>query len=116
MGKDILELFDLPYTNSCYLHAGGTPIGAYDPAYVNMQRILEMAGFTHINFFMNNYFTHAYPQQLKYYCDQIDAKVLIPTHGKKPERLLATNGRQRLLPKKYATYIFKNNQLVEVEG
>ena len=84
--EHILELFDLPNDNACYLHAGGTPIGAYDPAYANMKKVLELSGFTHINFFMNNYFTHAYPSQLKYYCDKIDAKVLIPTHGYKPER------------------------------
>ena len=108
-----LELFDLPNSNACYLHAGGTPIGAYDPAYANMKKVLELSGFTHINFFMNNYFTHAYPSQVRYYCDEIDAKVLIPTHGYKPERLHASNNRQRLLPKLYTTYIYENEQLVE---
>ncbi|MBQ7890137.1 MAG: hypothetical protein IJ356_10295 [Erysipelotrichaceae bacterium] len=110
----IMELFDLPNQDACYLHSGGIPIGAYDPAYANMQRILEMAGFTHINFFMNNYFSHAYPPQVKYYCDEIDAKVLIPTHGNNPERLLAKEGRQRLLPKLGVTYVMEDDKLVEV--
>ena len=112
--EHILELFDLPNTDACYLHAGGTPIGEYDPAYANMKKVLELSKFKHINFFMNNYFTHAYPSQLKYYCDEIDAKVLIPTHGYKPERLQAKNNRQRLLPKLNTTYILENDQLVEV--
>ncbi|MDD6466672.1 MAG: hypothetical protein PUF50_00620 [Erysipelotrichaceae bacterium] len=112
--EHLLELLDLPNQNASYLHSGGMPMGAYDPAYENLQRVLKLSGFTHINFFMNRYFTHAYPQQLKYYCDQIDAKVLIPTHGYQPERLLATNGRMRLLPKKYATYVLDGEQLVEV--
>ena len=111
--EHIMELFDLPNSNACYLHAGGSPIGAYDPAYANMKKVLGLTGFMHINFFMNNYFTHAYPQQLKYYCDQIDAKVLIPSHGYNPERLHASNNRQRLLPKLYTTYILENEQLVE---
>ena len=52
---------------------------------------------------------------LKYYTDEIDARVLIPVHGNNPERLFAKEGRQRLLPKKYQTYILENNQLVEVD-
>ena len=108
-----MELFDLPNENACYLHSGGIPSGSYDPRYANLLRIIELAGFEHVNFFMQNYFTHAYPSQLKYYCDQIDAKVLIPVHGFNPERLLASSGRQRLLPKKYQSYILENNQLVE---
>lgn len=113
--KHIMELFELPNENACYLHSGGIPIGAYDPAYANMQKILKMAGFTHINFFMNNYFSHAYPPQVKYYCDQIDAKVLIPTHGYNPERLLAKEGRERLLPKYKTAYVFDGTKLVEVK-
>ena len=108
-----MELFDLP--KGGYLHSGGMPIGAFDPAFANLQRILKLAGFEHIGFFMSNYFTHAYPSQLKYYCDQVDAKVLIPSHGRNPERLLASNGRQRLLPKLYQTYVLENDQLVEAE-
>lgn len=113
--EHIMELFDLPNANSCYLHSGGIPSGAYDPRYHNLHKILGLAGFEHVNFFMSNYFTHAYPPQLKYYCDQIDAKVLIPCHGKNPYRLKASNGRQQLLPKKYQTYVLENDQLVEVE-
>ncbi|MBR3841571.1 MAG: hypothetical protein IKM20_10580 [Erysipelotrichales bacterium] len=110
--KHSMELFDLPSTDASYLHSGGTPIGAYDPAYKNMQRIIEAAGFTHINFFMNNYFTHAYPPQVKYYCDEIDAKVLIPTHGNNPERLLPKSGVQ-LIPKLGVAYVFDGEKLVE---
>lgn len=113
--KNSMELFDLPNEDAHYLHSGGTPIGAYDPAYRNLQNILKKAGFTHVNFFMNNFFTHAYPPQLKYYVDQINAKVLVPAHGKNPERLLAPAGRQRLLPKLMSVYEFDGEKLVEVE-
>lgn len=109
--EHIMELFDFPA--GCYLHSGGIPTGTYDPRYANLRKVVEMAGFEHVNFFMQNYFGHAYPPQLKYYCDQIDAKVLVPVHGYNPERLHASNGRQRLLPKQYQTYIFENDHLVE---
>ena len=112
--EHIMELFDLP--DGCYLHSGGIPTGTYDPRYANLCKIVEMSGFKHVNFFMKNYFGHAYPPQLKYYCDQIDAKVLVPVHGYNPERLYAANGRQRLLPKQYQTYVLENNQLVEEES
>ncbi len=108
-----LDLFDLPSKNASYLHAGGTPIGAFDPAYENLMHILKEANFTHINFFMDNYFTHAYPSQVKYYCDEIDAKVLIPTHGLNPERLFPGNNRLRLLPKLGVTYTFDGEKFVE---
>ena len=110
----IMELFDLPNQDASYLHSGGTPIGEFDPAYANMQRILKMTGFEHVNFFMSNYFTHAYPPQVKYYCDQVDAKVLIPTHGNNPERLHAKEDRIRLLPELGKTYVMENDKLVEV--
>ncbi len=110
----IMELFDLPNQDSSYLHSGGIPIGEFDPAYANMSRILKLAGFTHVNFHMNNYFTHAYPPQVKYYCDEVDAKVLIPTHGNNPERLYAKEGRIRLLPELRKTYVMENDRLVEV--
>jgi ribonuclease J len=110
----IMELFDLPNQDASYLHSGGTPIGEFDPAYANMQRILKMTGFEHVNFFMSNYFTHAYPPQVKYYCDQVDAKVLIPTHGSNPERLYAKEDRIRLPPELGKTYVMENDRLVEV--
>lgn len=111
----IMEVFDLPNKDASYLHSGGVPIGDYDPAYQNMEHILELAGFKHINFFQKNYFSHAYPCQVKYYVDQIDAKVLVPSHSIKPERLKAPEGRQQLIPVLGATYIMKDNQLVKKE-
>lgn len=110
-----LDLFDLPSTDASYLHAGGTPIGSFDPAYENLMRIISKSGFKHVNFFMDNYFTHAYPNQVKYYCDEIDAKVLIPTHGKNPEKLFPGNNRSRLLPKLGVTYVFDGETFVEEE-
>ena len=110
----IMELFDLPNQDASYLHSGGIPIGEFDPAYGNMKRILAMSGFTHVNFFMNNYFTHAYPPQVKFYCDEVDAKILIPTHGNNPERLLAKEGRTQFLPELRKTYVLENDKLVEV--
>lgn len=109
----IMELFDLHSKGATYLHSGGMPIGSYDPAYKNLLKVLELAGFEHVNFFQKNYFSHAYPAQVKAYCDHIMPKVLVPTHSYNPERLYAKAPTTRLLPKLYQTYVLENDVLVE---
>ena len=105
---NIMELFGLPCTGAVYLHADGIPIGAFDPAYGNMRKIVEKAGFDYVTFFCDNYFGHGYPQQVKYFVDQVNPKVLIPCHSYNPERLLPRDGVQ-LLPELYKEYTLKNH-------
>ena len=102
--ENILELFDLPAKDAAYVHAGGIPIGDFDPAFKNLMRVLDLTGFKHVSFFSKNYFPHAYPSEVKYYSDQVNPKILIPSHGYNPERLIAPNGRSRLLPELGVTY------------
>jgi ribonuclease J len=109
--RHILELFDLPGEDGAYLHADGIPIGAFDPAYQNLLRIVGRTKFEYVTFFCKNYFGHGYPQQIKYFVDQVDPKVLIPCHGFNPERLLPNNGLQ-LLPELGKTYILSDGQLI----
>jgi ribonuclease J len=101
-----LELFSLPNEGASYLHAGGVPMGDFDPAYERLKRLLDMAGFKYIPFFDPNYFDHAYPQQAKYYVDRIDARTLIPCHGFHPERLKAPTGRVQFIPAQGQPYSF----------
>ncbi|MFQ9901508.1 MAG: MBL fold metallo-hydrolase [Ruthenibacterium sp.] len=54
----ILELLSLPSQGAAYLHADGTPIGEFDPAYANLRRIVQRAGFEYVTFFCENYFGH----------------------------------------------------------
>ncbi len=63
----ILELLSLPSQGAAYLHADGTPIGEFDPAYANLRRIVQRAGFEYVTFFCENYFGHGYPCQVKYF-------------------------------------------------
>lgn len=112
--KYSLELFSLPNHEASYLHAGGTPIGNYDPAYENLMKILRISNFNYITFFAKNYFSHAYPCQVKYYVDQIDAKILIPSHSQNPERLLPPEGRIQFIPKLMQKYFFDGNTLQEI--
>lgn len=106
--RHIMELFSLPAENAVYIHADGIPIGAFDPSYKNMCRIVEKAGFDYVTFFCENYFGHGYPCQVKHFVDEVDPKVLIPCHSYNPERLLPNHGVQ-LLPEMYKTYILENH-------
>lgn len=107
-----LELFSLPADQASYLHAGGTPIGAYDPQYENLMRVLDQTGFTYITFFAKNYFSHAYPCQVKYYVDHIGARVLIPSHSENPERLLPGPGGVQFIPQLGVTYTYQDGAMV----
>lgn len=109
----VLELLDLP--GGGYLHDGGMPIGAFDPAYANLRRVLEMAGFEYFTFFNERYFPHGYPPQVKYFVDEVDPKVLIPCHGFNPERLLPNNGVQ-LLPEPGHPYLLVDGTLTPGEA
>ena len=111
----ILELLSLPSQGAAYLHADGTPIGEFDPAYANLRRIVQRAGFEYVTFFCENYFGHGYPCQVKYFVDEVDPHVLSPCHSYNPERLLPNHGRQ-LLPELYRTYILKDHTLTEKEA
>ncbi len=111
----LLELLSFTDCQGTYLHAGGMPIGAYDPAFATLQRVLRLAHFQHITFFAKNYFNHAYPGQVQYYVNQIDAKVLIPSHSSNPERLAAPVGRQQLIPELNAVYVMDKDHLVKKE-
>ena len=75
--RHILELFDLPAKDGAYLHADGIPIGAFDPAYENLLRVINQTDFKYVTFFCKNYFGHGYPPQVKYFVDEVDPKVLI---------------------------------------
>lgn len=106
----IMELFSLPATDALYLHADGIPIGDFDPAYGNMRKIVDKAGFRYVTFFSEKYFGHGYPPQVKYFVDQINPRVLIPCHSYNPERLLPKDGVQ-LLPEMYRKYILEGHTL-----
>lgn len=111
--RHVLELFDLPAGG--YLHDHGMPIGAFDPAYANLRRVLEAAGFEYFTFFNERYFPHGYPPQVKYFVDAVDPKVLIPCHGFNPERLLPNNGVQ-LLPELGEAYELADGRLSPIES
>ena len=110
-----MELFNFNNLNFCYIHAGGTPLGAYDSRFENMVNLIKKANGNFITFNKANYLPHAYPQQLKYYVDNIDANILIPTHGFNPEMLKPAPNKEQFIPELGKTYIFTDKKLIQKE-
>jgi ribonuclease J len=92
--RNILELLGWRGPGNVYIHLDGEPIGEFDPAWANMARIVEAAGFSLVSFDYNNVVGHAFPGSVKHYVDQVDPKVLVPCHSEHPERLTPNTGRQ----------------------
>ncbi len=113
--ENVLELFSLPDKDGVYLHADGIPIGAFDPAYANLRKIIAMTGFSYVSCFCEKYFGHGYPQQVKFFVDSVNPNVLIPCHSYNPERLLPKDGVQ-LLPEMYCAYTLENHVFYRSNG
>ncbi|WP_113928397.1 MBL fold metallo-hydrolase [Bacillus sp. P14.5] len=104
-----LELFDLNTEEGMYLHSNGVPLGSFDPAYENLNRILSSISLERVEIGTSG---HATPQHLKYIVDELDPAILIPLHSFHPERLQPKTGRQ-LLPSYGKTYILSGGDVSE---
>lgn len=105
--ENSLELLDWNVENGAYIHANGTPLGDYDPAYHNLLKLLKYIGLER---FVVGTGGHAMPQHLKYVLEKLDPKILVPLHSFHPERLVPDNGRL-LLPEYNATYIINEHNM-----
>nr|WP_309100428.1 MBL fold metallo-hydrolase [Fredinandcohnia onubensis] len=104
-----LELFDLNVENGVYLHSNGVPLGSFDPAFQNLEKVLQIIGLERVLIGTGG---HAIPQHLKYIVDELDPATLIPLHSFYPERLKPKNGIQ-LLPQCGKTYFLKEGKITE---
>ncbi|MEQ6376296.1 MBL fold metallo-hydrolase [Bacillaceae bacterium S4-13-56] len=104
-----LELFDLHVKDGIYLHSNGVPLGSFDPAFENLEKILQNIGLERMEIGTGG---HAIPQHLKYIVDELDPAILIPLHSFHPERLKSKHGIQ-LLPSYGVTYILTGGKMTE---
>ncbi len=104
-----LELFDLNVENGVYLHSNGVPLGSFDPAYHNLERVLQNIGLERVSIGTGG---HAIPQNLSYIVEELDPATLIPLHSFHPERLQPKNGMQ-LLPQYGKTYLLTEGKIGE---
>lgn len=104
--ENTLELFDFNVEGGVYIHSNGVPLGPFDPAYENLQRILAVIQLPFVAIGISG---HAIPAHLKYIVDEIDPAILIPLHSFHPERLLPKNGIQ-FLPEYGVRYALVNKE------
>lgn len=110
--KNILELFDFPAQGASYYHLNGVPLveGAHD--YRNMQRVLHLTGIRYAAFANLYCYNHAFPNNLLYMAEKINATYMIGVHSSHPERLVVRNSRQ-IFPAKGEILRLQNGQLIE---
>jgi len=106
--ENILELFDLHLNEGLYIHSNGVPLGAFDPAFDNLKKILRKM---EVGYDFIGTSGHAIPSHLKYIVDSIDPNILIPLHSFNPERLKPKSGVQ-LLPDYNVEYVLKDHQIM----
>lgn len=107
--ENSLNLFDLKVEKGLYIHSNGVPLGPFDPAYDNLDRILSLLNLEKVSLLSGG---HAMPAHLKYFVDEMDPAVLIPLHSFYPERLQPKVGKQ-LLPEYGVTYELKDHTIFE---
>jgi ribonuclease J len=98
---DLPELNDLtPPPGSCFIHAGGEPLGPFDPAWAFFLRWLERYQITLVRAGSSG---HATPPDLHRIASTIAPAILIPIHSRCPERL-DPPGLRRILPANGLSY------------
>ncbi len=112
--ENILELFDLAVNGANYYHLYGTPMVKGTRDYENMMRVLNLTNTKYAAFANLFSYNHAYPNNLLYIAEKINAKTLIPVHSTNPE-LFECEKSTRLLAKKLTTYVFSDGELKKEE-
>lgn len=102
LGFDSLpELIDLrPPPGSRYIHSGGSPLGAYDPAWNVLQAWLRSFDLELVVISCSG---HSRPADLEWLVAEVGPKLVAPVHTRAPELLLAP-GIAKLLPEVWRPY------------
>jgi len=114
--QNTLELLDYIDIKTSYLHHSGEPLGEYDPAFKQLNMILKKTNTEYINLFDDRFFAHAYPNQIQYYINAIDPKILIPVHTLNRDRFQASKHGKRILVELNHSYYYDNEELLEVKN
>ncbi len=101
------ELFKDFSSSVALLQTGGEPLGEYDERWRELEEWCDTKG---VNLYKIGVSGHAYPENLIYIIDQVNATYLMPLHSFKPELVKSDNSIQ-ILPEKDKEYIFINHKL-----
>ncbi len=109
--ENVLELLDYRNTKTLYLHHSGIPLGDYDPQFKNLEVILSKANISYQHIYQGEdgeFFSHAIANQLLWYINQVNAKLLIPSHCPQRKLLGETSKTNYFLCQQLKTYIYNH--------
>lgn len=116
--ENILELLDYRNINTLYLHHSGTPLGDYDPQFRSLEMILKKSNIAYRHIYEGEdgeFFSHAIANQLLWYINQVNAKLLIPSHCPQRKLLGEASKTNYFLCKQDETYVYNHeNKKLEV--
>lgn len=94
------DLLDWNLNGAIYVHTNGMPLGAFDPQFAYLKKVLKGLGIEHRLIGTGG---HALPQHLLEIIRRIQPARIAPIHSLYPERLGAHTARP-FFPKKHRTY------------
>lgn len=112
--RDILELTDYQGIHAKYFHLFGEPLTTKEKHYTIMKNILDRLQFEYFSYINLYSFSHAYPNHLAYFIQQVHAKAVVSVHSRKPEQLNPVSSKH-YLPKERTDYQLVNGKLIELE-
>lgn len=115
--ENILELLDYRNTKTMYLHHSGVPLGNYDPQFKNLEMILNKANITYKHIYEGEdgeFFSHATANQILWYINEVNAKLLIPVHCSQRKLMAETSKTNYYLCNQDETYVY-NHQTKQLE-
>lgn len=112
--NNILSLTDLDGIKGKYFHLFGEPLVKGQKQWKIMENVLEKLNWKFRSFSNLYSFSHAYPNQLAYFIEQIDPKTVVAVHSKNPERLNPVNSAQ-VFPEENRDYHLLEGKLIKIE-
>ncbi|MBE3594761.1 MAG: hypothetical protein IMX04_06955 [Candidatus Carbobacillus altaicus] len=98
------DLLDWNLDSAVYVQTNGMPLGAFDPQFAYLKKVLKELGIEHRSVGTSG---HALPQHLLEIIRRIEPAYTVPIHSLFPERLGAHAPRP-FFPKKHVTYTLKH--------
>jgi mRNA degradation ribonuclease J1/J2 len=105
--RDEYELLDLKDCVSCYVHADGSPMGAYMPSYAKLYALLEQLGIPVESLGTGG---HAQPYYIRQMIEAVQPDILVPLHSMRPEQVNAKRIGCRVLPREKDSIILEQGK------
>lgn len=111
--RNILNLIDLDKIPGKYFHLLGEPLVKECKEYQIMLNFIKKLNWEFKSYINLYSFSHAYPNQLAYIIEKVNAKTVVAVHSKHPENLNPGHSKQ-VFPQEGIDYLLKNGELIKL--